>query len=160
MYGKNEKMKYQFLLVSLFFPVFIWGCRENKGLETGLPSTEIKTGTMKLKVTIGTNVFTVTLADNETAKKFRALLPLTMNMAELNGNEKYANLAAALPVQASVPAGVQSGDLMLYGSNTLVLFYESFSTTYSYTRIGKIDNVSGLKTALGTGNVTVKFELQ
>ncbi len=115
---------------------------------------------MKLKVTIGTNVFTVTLADNETAKKFRALLPLTMNMAELNGNEKYANLAAALPVQASVLAGLQSGDLMLYGSNTLVLFYESFSTTYSYTRIGKIDNVSGLKTALGTGNVTVKFELQ
>jgi hypothetical protein len=49
---------------------------------------------------------------------------------------------------------------MLYGSNTVVLFYENFSTSYGYTRLGKIDNPAGLATALGSGNVTVTFDLE
>jgi hypothetical protein len=47
---------------------------------------------------------------------------------------------------------------MLYGSSTLVLFYESFTTTYRYTKIGQVDDPAGLKVALGSGNVAVTFE--
>ena len=47
---------------------------------------------------------------------------------------------------------------MLYGKSTLVLFYESFLTSYSYTRIGKIADVKELKEAVGNREVTVKFE--
>jgi hypothetical protein len=81
-------------------------------------------------------------------------------MSDLNANEKYFDLPANLPANASNPGTIQTGDLMLYGLNTLVLFYQSFSTAYNYTPIGRIDNASGLTTALGSGNVTVKFELQ
>ena len=85
---------------------------------------------------------------------------MTLEMIELNDNEKYVRLPSSLPANASNPGTIQAGDLMLYGSNTLVLFYESFSTSYTYTKIGRIDDASGLAAALGTGNVKVSFELE
>ena len=115
---------------------------------------------MKLKITIGTNTFTVALYNNTTAATFKEKLPLTINMSELNGNEKYFDLPNNLPSNASNPGTIQAGDVMLYGSNTLVLFYKTFSTSYNYSRIGRIDNPSGLADALGSGNKTVKFELE
>lgn len=116
--------------------------------------------TNTLKITVGSSIFTATLASNETATAFKQMLPMAINMSELNNNEKYYGLPNALPINASNPGTIQNGDLMLYGSTTLVLFYKTFSTSYSYTRIGHVDNPSGLESALGRGNITVTFELQ
>ena len=85
---------------------------------------------------------------------------MTINMTELNGNEKYSDLSKNLPTNSSNPGTIKAGDLMLYGSNTLVLFYKNFPTSYSYTKIGHIDNVSGLVAALGSESVTVTYELE
>jgi hypothetical protein len=79
-------------------------------------------------------------------------------MTELNGNEKYFDFSSPLPTNASVGGAIKAGDLTLYGNNVLVLFYKSFTTTYSYTRLGYVDNPTGLAEALGAGNVVVKFE--
>jgi hypothetical protein len=125
------------------------------------PSTsDTNTNNKKMKITIATNIFTATFNDNATATAFKAKLPMTINMNELNGNEKFFDLPNALPTNASNPETIQSGDLLMYGSNTLVLFYKTFSTSYRYTPLGHIDNPAGLAAALGTGNVTVKFELK
>lgn len=113
----------------------------------------------QLTITVGTASFTATFADNATAAAFKSRLPLTLNMSELNGNEKYFYLPESLPAAASNPGTIQAGDLMLYGSDCLVLFYETFRTSYSYTRIGRIDNPSGLAAALGRGSVSVTFSL-
>ncbi|WP_245563698.1 cyclophilin-like fold protein [Spirosoma luteum] len=113
-----------------------------------------------MRIKVGTRTFTATLYDNATATAFKARLPMTVTMTELNGNEKYADLPDNLPVKASNPGAIQNGDLMLYGANTLVLFYKSFSTPYSYTRMGRIDNPTGLAAALGSGNVMVTFALE
>jgi hypothetical protein len=109
---------------------------------------------------IGDEMFVATLVDTPTASAFKALLPLSVRMSELNGNEKLFRLPASLPTQPSRPSSIQSGDLMLYGSDTLVLFYKSFATTYSYTRIGRIDDPAGLERALGPGSVTVTFDVR
>ncbi|WP_394666125.1 cyclophilin-like fold protein [uncultured Chryseobacterium sp.] len=113
---------------------------------------------MNLKITINSKVFKVNLKDNATAKAFKELLPLTLDMKELNSNEKYAELSESLPVNASIPGTIQNGDLMLYGSNVVVLFYKTFSTSYAYTKIGKVDHADDLADALGSDNVLVKFE--
>jgi hypothetical protein len=112
-----------------------------------------------LTITIGGKAFGATLFDNSTAAAFKGLLPLSVSMSELNGNEKLYRLPANLPAQPSRPGSIQSGDLMLYGVNTVVLFYKSFATTYSYTRIGRIDDPAGLEPAVGPGSVTVTFAM-
>lgn len=114
----------------------------------------------KLKIRVGSASFNVTLENNSAVTAFKALLPMTVNMSELNGNEKYYNLPENLPTASSNPGTIQTGDLMLYGSSCLVLFYESFRTSYSYTRLGRVENPSGLVSALGSGSVSVTFELQ
>lgn len=114
----------------------------------------------KMKIKVGNSTFTATLYNNAAAIAFKALLPLTVNMVELNSNEKYVDLPRSLPANASNPGTIKEGDLMLYGSSTLVLFYKTFSTSYSYTKLGRIDNVTGLFAALGSGNVTVLFEVE
>lgn len=112
----------------------------------------------KLNVRIGNASFRLTLEKNATAAAFRKLLPLTLNMSELNGNEKFFNLSIGLPTAASRPGTLRAGDLMLFGSDCVVLFYETFSSSYSYTPIGSMDDTSGFATMLGKGNVTVSFE--
>ena len=77
-------------------------------------------------------------------------------MNELNGNEKYC-YGVTLPTNASHCDAIAAGDLMLYGSDCLVLFYGS-AGGYSYTRIGRLVSTDGLADALGSGDATVTFE--
>jgi hypothetical protein len=137
-------------------------CEKNAqpGEMNAVPGTPVNPTGSKMKIVIGAKTFTATLYDNATTRAFNALLPLTVQMVELNGNEKYAGLSNGLPTSALNPGIIQNGDLMLYGSSTLVLFYKTFTTSYSYTRIGKVDNVEGLAAALGSGNVTVSYTLE
>ena len=114
----------------------------------------------RLRIRVGSRTFMTTLLNNATVTAFKAQLPITLSMNELSRNEKHAELPTPLPTNEANPGTIQTGDLMLYGSRTLVVFYKSFQTSYSYTKLGRIDNPSGLATALGSGSVTVTFELE
>lgn len=108
-------------------------------------------------MTVGEHRFAITLADSEAAHAFAALLPLSLDMTDLNRNEKYADLPKPLPTHADRPGTLHTGDLMLYGDKTLVVFYLTFSSPYAYTRLGRVDNPDGLKQALSGGNVRIVF---
>ena len=114
---------------------------------------------MKINLSINGNDFIATLEDNETTRELLNSLPLEVSMSELNGNEKYYYFDESLPTNSYRPGSISTGDIMLYGSDCLVIFYENFDTPYSYTRLGKIDNVDNLKNALGKGNVNVTISI-
>ena len=125
---------------------------------TGGSAEEPKQEDNIVMVKIGDKEFSATLYDNQTATVFKDMLPLTLDMSELNGNEKYFYLSSSLPNNSERVGTINAGDIMLYGSSCVVLFYETFDTSYSYTKIGHIDDVTGLREAVGGGSVTVTFE--
>ena len=107
-----------------------------------------------MKAIINNKEYVIKLESNETVNSLINLLPMEITMNELNGNEKYIYLDNTLPTNSYNPNRINKGDVMLYGNNCLVIFYKSFDTSYSYTKIGYIDNLADL----GTGNIKVKLE--
>lgn len=157
-------MKPFIIPLTLYLFVNISSCSTNDAPIVEPPNGETaedrNTPTMneQIRIIIGNASFTASLEDNATARAFKASLPITVNMTEQAGNEKFYYLPAALPTSTVTPGTIFAGDLMLWGNSCLVLFYETFSCPYSYTRIGKIDNPSGLSAAVGDRNITVTFE--
>lgn len=112
----------------------------------------------KIILSVGGQRFEAVLYDTPAAAALWEQLPLTVTMQELNGNEKYHYLSDSLPTDASRPEKIQTGDLMLFGSDCLVLFYQSFTTSYSYTPLGRLTDPDGLAQALGGGSVEITFQ--
>ena len=137
--------------IAAFIPAVLF-CKELGGNTAAVSPATMQN---KIEISAGGIEFSVTLHNNPTAASFAELLPLVLNMADLNRNEKYAILPLPLKGHSANPGRIESGDIMLYGPSTIVIFYESFETPYSYVKIGKIDNPAGLKKALGMGDVEV-----
>lgn len=112
---------------------------------------------MALNIKVGDRVFSVTLYDNPSTQALIRLLPLTLDMSEMNGNEKYFFLQDDLPTDSENVGSIREGDFMLYGNNCLVLFYKDFSTSYRYTPLGRLNNPEGFAEAVGSGDIAVEF---
>ena len=169
------KKRIGIILLSLFLIVVFSACSNGKTAKSTTKNTTVSTTELKneeisttknsieknidsIIIKVNNKVFTAKLYDNETAKAFAELLPITLDMNELNGNEKYYNLKNSLPTNASNMGKISNGDLMLYGNNCIVLFYDSFSTNYSYTKIGYIENPEELANTVGNSNITITFD--
>jgi hypothetical protein len=150
------------LLVGL---LTLGACEAGASTVSGLPDAgasraaaiPAKQEELRMWMTVGDRRFAITLSDNPAARAFAALLPLSLDMSDLNGNEKHVELPKALPTNASRPGTIRNGDLMLYGDDTLVLFYLTFDSSYSYTRLGRLDDPAELTTVLGKSNVRLSF---
>lgn|SRR5574344_2496869 len=154
------------LSVLCFISIGITSCSKDEPLDEIIPSEDSQDTpsegedmtNMKISIKIGSASFSATLDNTATGQAFQALLPMTVKMDELGGNEKYYYLSSNLPTATYSPGTIHEGDLMLYGSSCVVLFYKTFSSSYSYTRIGKIDNPQGLATAVGSRDISITFE--
>ena len=110
-----------------------------------------------MKITINGRTFTAKADGGAAAQAFARLLPLDVTMSELNGNEKYYYLDEPLPQNAQRVGRIEAGDIMLWGDDCIVVFYESFNTSYRYTRLGKVINAENLAHAAGAGTAQVTF---
>lgn len=125
------------------------GITEEISKETG--------DTQEMIIDVGGQSFQVTLYDNETVRVLLERLPMTLSMNELHGNEKFYNLDEALPTNSENVGSIQTGDIMLFGSDCLVLFFDDFGTSYNYTRIGHVQDEDAFVNALTGGTVEVTF---
>lgn len=97
------------------------------------------------------------MVDNPTTQHLMKLFPLTLEMNDFHQNEKVGTLGESLPTQAKPYQKIQAGDVMLYGNDALVIFYKTFKSGYSYTRLGRIH---GDMTELNhRGSIQVSLEL-
>ncbi len=117
-------------------------------------NSDKKAGT-PVVLTVNGQTFQAIFYNNKTSNALLEKMPMTLNMKELNGNEKYHYFDTEFPTNEKSPGKIEAGDIMLYGSDCLVLFYESFATSYSYTSLGFVEKPEGLAEALGTGSVHV-----
>ncbi|WP_423216694.1 cyclophilin-like fold protein [Streptococcus equinus] len=111
-----------------------------------------------INVRVNGKKFKLLLNDSVAAREFRDSLPLTLKMSDVNRNEKYAVLDRDFTSDNRRARKIHSGDLKLWAGNGLVLFYDDFSSSYSYTDLGKMTDSSGLAECLGRSSITVTFE--
>lgn len=109
----------------------------------------------RLQMAVGAHHFTVVLDDTSAAKALARMVPVTFEMSDLNDNEKKVRLPQGLPTNIVRPGTIRTGDVLLWGDDTLVVFYKTFSSPYSYTRIGRIENPGDLQKVLGPSDVRV-----
>ena len=125
----------------------------NNNVQAGILTSQNK----DIQIQIGNKSFNAILEDNPTVETFIEKLPLDVELEELNGNEKFYRFNERLPVNDTNPDIIRTGDLMLYSGSYFVIFYKDFATSYSYTRLGKIEDVEGLVEALGENNIRAKI---
>ena len=117
-------------------------------------------GQQRIWMSVGEHRVRIKLAGTQAAQALLARLPITLDMPDLNGNEKHAKLTKALPQRAVKPGTIRAGELMLWGTDTLVIFYETFDSPYSYTPLGNIEDPVGLADILGEGTAKVTFSTE
>lgn len=132
---------------------------DNAELQEDLPKEH--EDMISVNLTMNAKTFPAVFYDNETTQAFIEQMPLTLHMNDLNHNEKYYNLPNNLPTENTErPEVINKGEIMVWTSNTIVIFYDTFSNSFGgYTRLGYIENTDGLVEALGSENVDVTFEL-
>lgn len=93
---------------------------------------------------------------NETVPALLEVLPANFQMEDLYGNEKYLRLSRPIPSNEVFVHQIKTGDVMLYGNDTLVIFYKDFSTPYAYTKIGHIEAIKKMSLMEGVLQVHVQ----
>lgn len=113
----------------------------------------------KMNLQIGNNSFTATLESNAAVDALVDMMhkgPVVIQMSDYSGFEKVGSLGTSLPANDEQTT-TQAGDIVLYNGDQMVIFYGSNS--WSYTRLGKIDDLSGWEDALGSGDITVTLSV-
>ena len=108
-------------------------------------------------IKIGDKEFPFTLKDTAVANELKAKFPLEIEMTNLNGNEIYYRFDSSFTTNTKSVGTINIGDIYLYQSDCLVLFYKTFTTSYQYSEIGSLSNTDGLAELIGS-NSKVKVE--
>lgn len=149
------------LLATLMLSAFAATVQAQQKLHDNQTKENMGNNTIKLTVE-GGQTFTATLVDNSSTQALLEQLAkgdITVEMEDYANMEKVGSLGIRLP-RNDRQTTTGPGDLILYQGHNLVIYYDTNS--WSFTRLGKINNASqaDLKAALGKGDVKVTLSLE
>ena len=158
---KNRKLS-AMLAGALAAAMLLMGCAaaSSQAAASSSETESVEDTAMKMKIEVNGSLFTATLADNAAVDALVDWVeegPVTLELSDYAGFEKVGPLGRSLPASDSQTT-THAGDIVLYQGDQIVLFYGSNS--WSYTRLGRIDDLTGWEDALGSGNVTVTLSLE
>jgi hypothetical protein len=114
---------------------------------------------MKINLKFNDKTLTATLDNNETARDFVSLLPLTLTLKDYAATEKISDLPTKLSTR-DAPPGYEptAGDITYYAPwGNLALFHKEFEYSPGLVRLGSID--SGVEALRRPGELRVTMEL-
>ena len=158
---KNRKLS-AMLAGALAAAMLLMGCAaaSSQPAASSSETESVEDTAMKMKIEVNGSLFTATLADNAAADALVDWVeegPVTLELSDYAGFEKVGPLGRSLPASDGQTT-THAGDIVLYQGDQIVLFYGSNS--WSYTRLGRIDDLTGWEDALGSGDVTVTLSLE
>lgn len=112
---------------------------------------------MKMQLSVNGHLFTATMADNKAARNFYDMAkesPISIRLQDYSGFEKVGPLDVELP-RSDRQTSTQTSNIMLYAGDQIVVFYGSHS--WSYTRLGKVDDLDGWEEGLGRGAPSIRM---
>ena len=130
------------------------------GGETKVSNEIKKNEEQNMVMKIGDTSVDVTWEDNDSIKELNKLAEsgLSISMSMYGGFEQVGSIGQSI-TRNDVQMTTQSGDIVLYSGNQLVVFYGSNS--WSYTKLGKINlSQKELEKLLGNGDVTITLVLE
>ena len=136
--------------------------QENEEPEQNTESTEEDNGMGSITMKINDEEMTVTWEDNESVEALAKLVsesPLTIDMSMYGGFEQVGAIGTDLPSNY-ISITTKPGDIVLYTSSNMVVFYGSNS--WSYTMLGHIENKSEdeLEALLGANDVKITLSAE
>ena len=158
---KNRKLS-AMLAGALAAAMLLMGCAaaSSQAAASSSETESVEDTAMKMKIEVNGSLFTATLADNAAVDALADWVeegPVTLELSDYAGFEKVGPLGRSLPASDSQTI-THAGDIVLYQGDQIVLFYGSNS--WSYTRLGRIDDLTGWEDALGGGDVTITLSLE
>ena len=131
---------------------------ENTG-EQEVQNEQSQNEIPQMKIQIGEYIFYASLENNTSVDALIQMMketPIVINMRDYSGFEKVGALGTTLP-DSNSQITTQAGDIVLYNHDQIVVFYGSNS--WSYTKIGHVNDLTGWEKALGSGEVEIIFSI-
>jgi len=134
--------------------------RANHGAPTEPEYEEYeKMSEIRMRITVGNQVFIASLVDNATTSSLIEMLPVTLPMMDLYSKGLVYRFPEELPANEGQTSGYEVGDISYWtpGHSFIIFYAQNRETISNLQKIGHID--FGAEILDGIGSVDVTFKL-
>ena len=114
---------------------------------------------LKLKITVGEKILYAAIYESGATRNFIQLLPLELDMQDLNRREKYSPLAVRLSNNGTIKNTYEVGDISYWLGGGLAVFYHQDHAVVKAGLIVIAQLKEGIEIFEAAENLKVRFEL-